>query len=216
MSTAEHSPSPDTLTSNPAPDASGSPTRSWDTFAQAWGHALEESLVRPSARTSLAVDLIPEGPSRSWDDVSWQLGQADGEALLRASGDRSMGPGVPHDVLDDSIGSWNSRRAVRTIEIERDVATDAEADAIERRSQLLNNLFWEPLEMPAAFRESVQLQLARMEPRQKSRIQRTPLNRRKVHLFDEELADEGHACACRASPEPDSKLEGVSFGEEVV
>ncbi|KAJ7030875.1 hypothetical protein C8F04DRAFT_1263359 [Mycena alexandri] len=189
---------PDTGDSdNGVPDSSTTSTDSWDTFAQALGTAFEQYLAHLGTRSSIPDDLIPVGPARSWGDPSWQVGPTDGEAAERDWAYAGL--------LTSSTRSWDgSRRApqgVPTIEIVADAATDAEADAIEGRSELLNNLFWDPLNMPAHFREAVQLQMVRMEPRRRSRVVNALKIPRKVHLFDEELQQEGtHGEVARACP----------------
>ncbi|KAJ7021991.1 hypothetical protein C8F04DRAFT_1194946 [Mycena alexandri] len=200
---------PEELADNNFVLGSTNPADSWDDFGQAVGNAVERYLALPPEQSSTVDDLIPDGPPRSWDDPSWQLGRIDSawaNAAPMATGGRSMGAATRRDLLDDSWSDWNSSRPARAIEIVRDVATDAEADAIERRSELLNNLFWDPLQMPAHFRESVQVQMARMERHRKSRdmsqllclkssqISDEPHQQkqpRKVRLFDEELEQRG-------------------------
>ncbi|KAJ7028081.1 hypothetical protein C8F04DRAFT_1188919 [Mycena alexandri] len=207
---------PEELADNNFVLGSTNPTDSWDDFGQAVGNAVERYLTLPPEQSSMVDDLIPDGPPRSWDDPSWQLGRIDSawaNAAPMATGGRSVGAATRRDLLDDSWSDWNSRRLPRAIEIVRDVATDAEADAIERRSELLNNLFWDPLQMPAHFRESVQVQMVRMEPHRRSsqllclkssQISDEPHQQkqhRKVLLFDEELQQDGtHGEVARASP----------------
>ncbi|KAJ7739349.1 hypothetical protein B0H16DRAFT_1465305 [Mycena metata] len=215
---------PEALEDNTAAD--DAPAQTWDDFAQAWANAILRPPT-PPAQSSIPDDLIPDGPAHSWDDLSWQQGQAghtDGERVEAAwanlapmsAGNRGMGPGTRLNVLENHYASYH-RPLVPTVEITVDVATEcsAEADAIERNSTLLHNLFWDPLAMPAHFRESVQRQLARMEPRKRARAQRIlGGKRRKMHIFDEEREREEDARPCRACPEPGSTLKDVPWGEE--
>ncbi|KAJ7776204.1 hypothetical protein B0H16DRAFT_1712583 [Mycena metata] len=214
-------PTPEGLEDNAAAGDTANSAQVWDNFAQTWANAILRQPT-PPAQFSVSDDLIPDGPARSWDDLSWQQGQArhaDGEHVETAWANlapmsalnRGMGPGTRHDVLENQ----HYRSLVPTVEITVDVATDAEADAIERNSKLLNNLFWDPLAMPAHFRESVQLQLARMEPRTRAgAFKILGGQRRKVRLFDGELECEEYARRCPVCPDPGSELQDVAWGEE--
>ncbi|KAJ7022256.1 hypothetical protein C8F04DRAFT_1272802 [Mycena alexandri] len=210
---------PDSLT-DPNTTSTVQDAASTDDFGRALSDAIQRYLALPPREELIMDDLIPDGPSQSWDDPSWQLGRIDTETRDRdwanaapLAATRFMGSASRRDPLEDGLAEWDSVRRHQVIEIVRDVATDAEAEVIERRSELLNNLFWDPPNMPTHFRESVQHQMALMGSSRRARVTIELMKPRKVRLFDEEFHLQSTHCS--AGPEATCNI-GAEDMEELM